>query len=253
MRKLVARWVKNFLRRRGYRLIRADANNSLESFMFHIIEQRPLTFVQIGANDGHSADPLYEFVTFHHARVRGLVVEPVEDYFDELVQTYRGYPSIVPVRAAIHRTKKEMTIYRPRPGKRLRKGIASFDPDHYRRFGIDPADIVAEKVRCMTLDELLDEHGIRQLDVLQIDTEGYDAEIVRGIRFDRVRPGIIRFEHGYRANLMTPATHRELTRLLHAQGYEIVIERRDTTAYLPEIMLGEAAAVFPLRERTSYA
>lgn len=253
MRKLAARWVKNFLRRRGYRLIRADTNNSLESLMFHIIEQRPLTFVQIGANDGHSADPLYEFVTFHHERVRGLVVEPVKDYFDELVQTYRAYPNIVPVRAAIHRTMKEMTIYRPRPGKRLRKGIASFNPEHHKRCGIDPADMLAEKVRCTTLDELLDEHGIRQLDVLQIDTEGYDAEIVRGIDFNRVRPGIIRFEQGFRANLMTPATHRELSRLLHAQGYELVIERRDTTAYLPEIMLGEAAVVSPLPGRAGYA
>jgi FkbM family methyltransferase len=45
------------------------------------------------------------------------------------------------------------------------------------RFGKEAMRI---KVRCTTLDRFCSEHGIKQLDVLKIDTEGYDFEVLKG-------------------------------------------------------------------------
>jgi hypothetical protein len=88
--------------------------NVLESLLHAVLVKKDLTFVQIGANDGCTNDPLFEFVTHHHKRVRGLVVEPVKAYFAELVEV-PSVPAIIPVNAAIHRTEKEMTIHRVNP------------------------------------------------------------------------------------------------------------------------------------------
>jgi hypothetical protein len=50
------------------------------------------------------------------------------------------------------------------------------------------------------------------------------------------RPRIIRFEHG-RLKTMPRSTFIELRDLLNANGYQIIIEPRDATAYLPEVVL----------------
>lgn len=239
--KAVKSLIKRALRRRGYRLVRTWDSNALECLLSAVLARKPLTFVQIGANDGRTNDPLFEFVTFHHERVRGLVVEPVEDYFAELVENYRPFPHITPVRAAIHRTEKEMTIYRVDPvqqraNPRLRKGIASFNPDHHRRSHVPTEAIIAQKVPCMTLGELLRRHGLGQLDLLLIDAEGYDAEIVRSVDFSANPPSIVRFEHG-RLGSTPRETFFELREMLRGHGYDLIIEPSDAIAYRPEVML----------------
>lgn len=238
--RLFKDFVKRALRTRGYKLVRTGDINAVECLLHAVLARKPVVFVQVGANDGRTADPIYEFVTYNHRRVRGLVVEPVKDYFDELVENYRPYPSVTPVHAAIHRTEKEMTIYRVDPVRQkaegLRKGIASFNPTHYKRHHTPDDAMIAEKVPCMSLDELLAKYALTELDLLQIDTEGYDAEIVRSIDFAKLKPKIIRFEHG-RLKTMPRDTFLEIADLLRVQGYDLIIEPRDAIAYRPSVML----------------
>ncbi|MEP7244975.1 MAG: FkbM family methyltransferase, partial [Gammaproteobacteria bacterium] len=116
------------------------------------------------------------------------------------------------------------------------KGIASFNPAHHE-LGQTPADaMIPEKVKCASLDELLKTHGFTHLDLLQIDTEGYDAEIIEGIDFNATRPRIVRFEHG-RLRSMSKDTFQHIRAGLHAAGYELMIETFDVTAYQPDILL----------------
>ena len=49
-----------------------------------LIKNNDLFIIQIGANDGKMADPIYEFVTSNRKIVRGILIEPVKDYFEEL-------------------------------------------------------------------------------------------------------------------------------------------------------------------------
>lgn len=236
--------VDRTIRRHGYKLSRVDASNTLEFLLSMILKRRhgALCVVQIGANDGRTADPLQAFVKQHPDRVRGVVVEPVREYFEQLTEHYKGCPGIVPVNAAIHRTEKQMTIYRVDPRKlsslpAWAKGIASFDPHHHERYGIPRESMLAETVSCMTLEELLDTYQLEHFDLLQIDTEGYDAEIIRGIDFNRHTPEIIRFEHG-RLKTMKPETFAEICALLKSRCYELMIEEVDVTAYQPRIVIG---------------
>ena len=165
-------------------------------------------FVSIGANDGRMVDPVYWFIARNRYRVRGLLIEPMKDAFEELCRTYQDYPRLTPLNLAIHNTEKKMELYRVDP-TRLKglpawsKGIASFNPEHHKLSGTPTERIITETVECVSLGELIEVHEIDTIDLLQIDTEGYDSEIILGLDFERVKPAVIHFKHGLAVGIMS--------------------------------------------------
>lgn len=240
--KIVKQRLARVLYRQGYCINSLSRVNFFEPLLYtHLKNHGSLYFVQIGANDGKSSDPIHQFVTRNHHKVKGIVVEPLGDFFEQLKNSYAKYPNVTPVNAAIHRSEKEMTLYRADPTrlKDLPKwagGIASFNKNHHELSGIPPEAIVPEKVRCMTFEKLLTDHQVEEIDLLQIDTEGYDSEIIRNIDFQAVKPKIIRFEHGLSEGIMSRETFLDIIDLLHANDYELAIEYHDATAYQPAIV-----------------
>lgn len=180
----------------GYEINKVDY---FSAFVQRLVDEgRHPKFVQIGANDGRRFDNLYNIVTA--LRLPGIVVEPLADVFDELVRNYKPYPEVVPVRVAIHPSAESVPIFRVAP-ERLGKypdwvaGIASLDPGHYQRSNIDPDDIITEIVPAMPLMQLLTYHDALDAQILQIDTKGFDADILAMIDFSRFSPALIKFEH----------------------------------------------------------
>lgn len=55
------------------------------------------------------------------------------------------------------------------------------DPDGENRFGT-VAEAGRETVRVMTVDTFLAEHGIGRVDLLKIDTQGFDLEVLQGAK-----------------------------------------------------------------------
>jgi FkbM family methyltransferase len=189
-------------------------------------------FVEIGANDGIRYDPLYRWVTTR--RVRGLVVEPLPDLFEELRANYAAFPEVTPVCVALHRTEREIDLYRvdPRHTDLLegKKCIASVHPEHHKRTGAPTEHIVRERVQCLTFDELLAQHQVSRIDCLQIDVEGYDGEILRMVDLERWRPAVVRFEHSAGLGVMSAQELTEhLSRLL-AHGYRVSMSSTDVVA-----------------------
>ncbi|PID92057.1 MAG: methyltransferase FkbM [Bacteroidetes bacterium] len=191
-------------------------------------------FVQIGANDGVSFDPIYELVM--REQLRGIALEPLPDIFLKLQENYAGNPRVELVNAAIHKNEKQLPIYRvdPKAGglPEWVKGIGSFNKDHHKLSQIDSGLIITETVQCMSLPELIDSYAISHIDLLQIDTEGYDCEIIAMIDFSVMKPGIISFEHGIHDGIMSYEGYQHCQRLLMDQGYEIMTLKRDAIAYL---------------------
>ncbi|MCX8086127.1 MAG: FkbM family methyltransferase [Rhodocyclaceae bacterium] len=187
-------------------------------------------FVQIGANDGRRFDNLYNIVTAQ--RLPGIVIEPLADVFEELVRNYRPYPEVVPVRYAIHPSAESVPIFRVAPD-RLGKypdwaaGIASLDPEHYRRSKIEPEDIIAEMVPAMPLMPLLDRYSAIDANILQIDTEGFDADILAMIDFSRFHPALIKFEHRHLGEEKFSAA----INLLQKNGYRLKNAGSDMIAF----------------------
>lgn len=222
MRKLL----NKLLRPRGYRIERLSRfRRELEELQ----TRGPVKFLQIGAHDGVRFDSLYNVVT--QGNFAGLVVEPLPDLFQRLRANYADYPRIVPINAAIHDAPTLM-LYRVTsaafglyPG--WVSGIASFDRNHLLRHGIAAAHIVTQEVRCEKLMQLLGRTDMLDLQLMQIDTEGYDAAILGMVDFDVCRPRLIKFEH---KNLEAGA-RSTATALLRRNGYMTVEEAGDTIAW----------------------
>jgi FkbM family methyltransferase len=241
-------WLKKLFMALGYSVakVRPPVHSdyfSLENFLHQFLKRKgSFFFIQIGANDGITNDPLYHFVTQNGDRVKGILLEPLQDAFKALTENYKNFPGIVTVNAAIHNTQKEMNLYKVDKDKLARSPIwsdlrASFNKDHHKITSTPSEYIVTETVRCLSLDELFDRYHVNHVDLLCIDTEGYDAEIIANIDFKRITPSIIHFEHGLMDGIMTPEKFLEVLHFLNANGYQVIIESYDATAYCPEMLL----------------
>jgi FkbM family methyltransferase len=188
-------------------------------------------FVQVGANDGVRFDNLYSIVTAH--RCAGLVIEPLPDAFARLKANYANFPQIIPANVAVHATARSLPLYRvdrveSEALPRWADGIASFDKHHLLAHGIAERHIQAEIVNCAPLMELVAGHQFLDANVLQVDVEGYDAEVMRMIDFTRFKPQLMKYEH----KNLSRADCDAIIVLLRKQGYKIARGSEDTVAWL---------------------
>lgn len=211
-----------------------------ESLLYrHLAVHKTLSFVQIGANDGIMNDPIYQFNVANKDVVSGFVLEPLPDIFEKLVENYKCCQNIKPINLAIHSTQAEMILHRVKPERAsevpaFARGVASFNGDHWKKSTLVPSvDFMEQvKVKCVSFSEFIKINSIKELDLLLLDTEGYDYEILLSIDFSIVKPRIIRFEHGVRNSLMSSEQFMFICDHLNAHGYQIIAESYDATAYL---------------------
>jgi len=155
------------------------------------------SFIQIGANDGISFDDF--FWTVLRFNCRGLAIEPMRDAFERLQHNYRPYPRVTPIRCAVHPTEPTVTIHRLKPhayadAPATAYGSASLDTSWLHAQGVEADQLEPERVPARPLMHIVEEHGMHTPDVLQIDTEGFDDQVIGMIDFDRFRPRLIKYE-----------------------------------------------------------
>jgi FkbM family methyltransferase len=232
----IVRYLKLFLQsvagRFGYRIERiADLGHAQIDVFDILISQlaasRPdFFFIQIGANDGVSDDPLRHYVVRHHWR--GLLVEPQPRAFAELTKNYSGETQLLFENAAISDSDGEVELFSASaeadPAMRL---IVSMDRALVQRWVGYSVPLVIERVKAVSVETLLARHGVEHVDLLQIDAEGFDFEIIK--MFDAVGklPVLVQFEH-----LMLSNVEREACfRFLSERGYRLSRADINTVAY----------------------
>jgi FkbM family methyltransferase len=225
------KYINKFLASRGYEF--SKIGRTIYFLEKLAKKQAEISFIQVGANDGISFDNIYPFFKSH--KCKGLLIEPLPYFFARLKLNYADSPSIVPLNIALHPTEKTFDIYSVNP-KELHKyphwvsGIASFNKEHLIQNSVNESDLITETVPCMPLSKLIAEHRLQKLDYLQIDTEGFDDEIIKMIDFSQVRPKLIKFE-----SVHLSAEKKLFTvRLLKSHGYKIIDERRDMIALIEQ-------------------
>lgn len=62
---------------------------------------------------------------------------------------------------------------------------------------VEEIDIDREEITTITFNDLLNKHGLSNIDFLQIDTEGYDERILNTINFEVMDVKFIKFEKHY--------------------------------------------------------
>lgn len=180
-------------------------------------------FVQIGANDGFTGDPLHPLLARPETRWRGVLVEPVGHLFAQLSQRYGHNPALRLERAAIGERDGTTVIHRlalaPNDSLWLEQ-IPSLDPvllqHNAGQLGQADNATVAEEVPLLTVPSLLGRHGISQLDLLVIDAEGWDWRILRQFDLTTAQAKLILYEHQHLAAEDRAKAHAFLTRF----GYD---------------------------------
>lgn len=194
---------------------------------------RPLTFVQIGSNDGVVHDPIHQVV--RACSWSGVLVEPLPPMYERLVANYDGVPNLAFENAAIGTVDGTSTLYSvdPRPGDPYWiDQIATFDratlEGHADRIVGVAERIVELPVASLTLPSLIARHGLTSVDLLHVDVEGYDYEVLKQIDFSSSwAPRFIIYEREH----FDRETDDAARRLLRGAGYRCIDIWPDQFAY----------------------
>ena len=186
-------------------------------------------FLQIGAHDGLSYDPLHDYVRQFHWK--GLLVEPQPAIFKRLTENYAGEKQLLFENSAIAQQDGMIDLHCFENASAedhasmltsTRKHYLSLNGDGHR------GALKTITVPALTLESLLTKHQIERVNLLQIDTEGFDFEIIKMIDFKRIKPEIIHYEN----NFLNRRQKSECSRILSGQNYSLLNLGIDTIAYL---------------------
>ena len=199
-------------------------------------------FVQVGSNDGVQGDPIHDLVVSRE-NWSGIFIEPVGFLFQRLRQNYGEIDRFVFENVAIGTEKSTKKIYylseKARNDLELpywHDQLGSFDKAHITRAlgeQISPY-IVEEDVECLPLQEVLDRNRVDAIDLVHIDTEGFDYKVLSQLDLKRYKPSIILFEH----HLLPDDEFVKARKLLRGNGYRLLQFGNDIMAIRKALWIG---------------
>ena len=235
---------KQFVRSQGWDIIPHTANNGQPIVLLPLLIEHCVllegkgAILQIGANDGHFADPVHQIIKA--LSLPAILVEPLPDKFEQLRRNYANQPNIRFENVAVSTETRQAKLFRINPAAKHLPDwvhcIASFDKSillkHKKISGVrgkafDPY-IETVYVSVVTFSQLLQKHlDIPRLIALQVDTEGHDFVVVKSAVEAGCLPRIINYEHKH----LTYGDQVSCRDLLSSKGYSFWSGVEDTLAY----------------------
>ena len=218
---------------------------SLGEFIDYFSQRNPgLKVVQVGANDGFNHDPIHKFI--RRDKWEGVLLEPQPTVFEKyLKKLHRNTKGIHTINAALDYENGSRPIYKLAVSEsRWATGLSSFNRSmldkavesghidrQLRKEGkpLPPKkeDYIQEvPVPCITSETLLEKYKIGKPDFLQIDTEGFDYEIIKMFNIPKVKPRVIVYEN----HNLSSKDKQECREFLQAEGYRLKDYAGDTLA-----------------------
>jgi FkbM family methyltransferase len=191
-------------------------------------------FIQVGSNDGKMQDPIYKYITKYGWN--GILIEPVKYLFEKLKVNYKGYESQLRFEnVAISKQNGIQKFYSLKKTDNpsvpfWAEGLSSFNKAVILKHKIyipQIEDLLIEyDLETITLVDLQKKHNIQGVDVLMIDTEGYDYEILKSYPFAEFIPSLIIYEHRH----LSRDEYKESMGYLRGLGYKLYAFECDTLA-----------------------
>lgn len=204
----------NFFFLSFYKFFYRPAKGSIDEFTnLYSKSKDRVTVVQIGANDGIDNDPIHKFIK--RDKWQGVLLEPQKYVFDKyLLPLYRKTEGIVTLNTALDLKDGFKSIYKISiSNSRWATGLTSFSravleeairsgyvekqaikegcplPENKEEY------ITEESVECICTDSLIKKMKLKKIDWLQIDTEGFDFEIIKMFNIGVTKPSVIVYEN----------------------------------------------------------
>jgi FkbM family methyltransferase len=147
-------------------------------------------WIQIGVKDGNDE---FRDLAREYCPSKIILVEPNKELLENIKNSYKGINNAVIVTLAITADEKgEVNLYRP---AKVINGI-EYDPGKFSLIPMDDwgNDFITMTVDSCTFNQLCYHFNIDDINFLQIDTEGYDSEIIRSIDLDKIKIDVLKYE-----------------------------------------------------------
>jgi FkbM family methyltransferase len=264
MKKYFAQAYKNFI-------FRLSARNSLVFTLFYKYFFKPkkgtlgyfydqvsknldqIFVIQVGANDGINHDPIHKFVK--RDKWKGLLIEPQPDVFRyQLFPLYMRDEGIFMENIAISEESTLMDMYKLSfTRERWATGLTTFHrptlQDKVDRGDVDDIakskgievpskkeDYIDEfKVESKTFELLRAKYQIKEVDVLQIDVEGFDFEVIKLYDLTRNKPKVIVFESSH----LGSEEYAETERYFEENSFVLKRVKGDSVAVREDFVYGK--------------
>jgi FkbM family methyltransferase len=250
--------IKFIMYKLGYRIVSSSSQHDLDEldeikFCINILlaAQDTVNIVQVGANDGSFNDPVNAAVHSFKDQTRILLIEPQAELIPILTRNYSAHPGAFFYKGAIG-PRQDLILYSIRPEYwkecdvpyarnwpvyRAPTGVTSADRSHvedwakrhYKGQKQLSAIIQEQTVQSLPLGQVLIQVGFgRNVDILQVDAEGYDDVVIYNSRIDEILPRLIRFE----SHSLSKEKLQRLTDYLVEKGYCMYARGGDGMAVL---------------------
>ncbi|PTB96663.1 hypothetical protein C9994_06400 [Marivirga lumbricoides] len=179
---------------------------------YYILKMDCKSFVQIGANDGFSNDPLYKFIRRY--KLTGIFVEPQKEVFEKLKKLHK-HRGLYFENSAVGLENGNMNLYSYNfTNARWANGLISFEKDHLLtslktsyvkknalseginidKFRTD--ELIGKKeVKVYDFNSLMRKYLFKNVDIIAVDVEGFEPKLIPSIDLAKFQPKIFLFEH----------------------------------------------------------
>ena len=196
------------------------------------------TIIQIGSHVGKSPnDPIFNLVDESTTMI---LVEPVSYLFEQLKNNYKerfeNTSNIFFINKAVSDYIGEIELTIPSEKNDFSSypyyasQLASVNPNHaLSHFN----HLIVEKimVKTTTINEIVKEYNISEIDLLHTDTEGHDYTIIMNYNFE-IKPKKIMFEHKHMDGLWNVGVkYTELSNKLLSLGYKKIHQDTEDTTF----------------------
>jgi FkbM family methyltransferase len=217
-----------------------------DTWNFDVVEayskyKSKIKFIQVGSNDGITNDPIYQYIKKY--RWEGVLVEPVPYLFHKLKDNYRNINANVRFEnCAIAHVKGRLKFYRLKENSLPNlpawyDQLGSFDKEvilkHRSVIPFFDELLVEDIVDTITFEDLLSKYNIAEVNLIHIDTEGYDYEILKMLRLETLVVDLIMFEHKH----LTAQDYRSGLDLLRKSGFSVGLKDSSDTIAIRTVIL----------------
>jgi FkbM family methyltransferase len=195
------------------------------------------TIIQCGSHVGCTPnDPIFNKID---KTTTLILVEPVPYLFEQLKQNYKtkNVDKIFFINKAVSSNKGEIELTIPSSKNDFSKfpiwasQLSSVNENHVKNH---IKNLITEKitVKTTTIDEIINNFNIKEIELLHTDTEGHDFEILMNYSFT-IKPRNILFEHKHMDGCFKAGTKYELLKQkLVSLGYKFIYNNKEDTMFV---------------------
>ncbi|RKD12414.1 hypothetical protein BCY91_12245 [Pelobium manganitolerans] len=175
-----------------------------------------ISILQLGANDGVNNDPYFDLIKKYNWH--GILVEPQPNVFKRLLANYenRNHHLNFANYAVSDKKGVKTMFYLDVPNQTWADGLTSFSKSnilahidngyieqqlsesgfHFNKE--EQLKLIKEiQIECKTVEDIMKDNGLQQVDIIAMDLEGYDHVIVNNLNLNRLTPEIVVYESKY--------------------------------------------------------